>query len=742
MSTVVKRNGLVEAMNPAKLEAFVGIAIDDGSSLNRVHLMRHILKGMPDSIPTAQIPAYLSEACMSKGHTLLAGRLAMIDLHKNTPNMFRAAMCRLPLAPEVRRRALQMPLDQHIDHSMDFTYDIFAVRTLMRAYLMRANGKIVERPQYMLMRVACSLYETEQDIVNCYKMLSQKLYTHATPTLFNAGMVNGQLASCFLLNMQDDSIEGIFNTVHQCAKISKYAGGIGLSISNIRGRGSAIKGTNGISNGIVPMLRVFNSTAKYVDQGGGKRKGSFAIYMEPWHPDIEDFLELRKNHGEEELRCRDLFLGLWTPDLFMERVMQDGDWSLFCPNTVNLIDVHSDAFRQRYEQAERDGLAVRTVKARALWDKIIRSQIETGTPYMLFKDTINRHSNQSHLGTIRTSNLCAEIVEFSSPDEIPVCTLSSIALPKFVADRTFDFDSFGKAVEQIVYNLDRVIDTTHYPLEETRRSNARHRNLGIGVQGLSDAFQMMNMDYESDECIAMDALIFEAMYFHALTASCALAKQHGPYPSYHGSPMSRGILHHDTFGVSDSPRFEWDALRKNIAQYGVRHAHLIALMPTASTAQILGNSEGMEPRTSNLYTRRVMSGEFIVENHVLKSMCVGVPGLWRRVRSHMMRHYGSVQACDGSAPPNPELPNRAVFKTAWEISNKSIIKHCAARQPFVCQSQSMNLYLDQPRINQVSAMHMFSWRSKLKTGMYYLRTKPRANAIQFTCEEECLSCGS
>ena len=742
MATVVKRNGLTEMMNPSKIQAFVDIAIDDSSPINRSQLMKHILKGMPDTISTANIPAYLSEACMSKGHTLVAGRLAMLDLHKNTPHTFREAMCLLPLAPEVRNRALNLSLDNYIDHGMDFTYDIFAVRTLMRAYLMRVDNNIVERPQYMLMRVACSLYDNEAQIVECYRMLSQKLYTHATPTLFNAGMINGQLASCFLLNMQSDSIEGIFNTVHQCAKISKFAGGIVLSISNIRGRGSAIKGTNGVSNGIVPMLRVFNSTAKYVDQGGGKRKGSFAIYIEPWHPDIEDFLELRKNHGEEELRCRDLFLGLWTPDLFMERVIRDGDWSLFCPNTVNLIDVHSDDFRQRYEQAERDGHAVRTVKARALWDKIIRSQIETGTPYMLFKDTINRHSNQSHLGTIRTSNLCAEIVEFSSPDEIPVCTLSSIALPNFVKDRTFDFGSFGQTVERVVYNLDRVIDTTHYPLEQTRRSNLRHRNLGIGVQGLSDMFQMLNMDYESDECIAMDALIFQAMYFHALKASCELAKTHGHYPSYPGSPMSKGVLHHDSFGVPDSPRFDWPTLRKNIAKYGVRHAHLIALMPTASTAQILGNSEGMEPRTSNLYTRRVLSGEFIVENHVLKAACQDKPGLWRTVRSHMMRNYGSVQACDGSSPPNPELPNRAVFKTAWEISNKSIIRHCAARQPFVCQSQSMNLYLDQPRVNQVSAMHIFSWKSKLKTGMYYLRTKPRANAIQFTCETECLSCGS
>lgn len=742
MAKVIKRDGSVQPMNPEKIQKYVACAGETDEVVNRVNLMRQILKGMPDCIATEKIPAYLSETCMSKGHTLLAGRLAMIDLHSQTPNMFRAAMCRLPLAPDVKHRAMTLPLDKYIDHGQDFTYDIFAVRTLMRAYLMKVDGKIVERPQYMLMRVACSLYASEHDIVECYRLLSRKFYTHATPTLFNAGLHNGQLASCFLLNMQDDSIEGIFQTVQQCAQISKYAGGIGLSVSNIRASGSAIKGTNGVSNGIVPMLRVFNSTAKYVDQGGGKRKGSFAIYLEPWHPDIEDFLELRKNHGEEELRCRDLFLGLWTPDLFMERVMTDGDWSLFCPTQVNLIDAHSDMFKLRYEQAEREGKAVRTVKARALWDKIIRSQIETGTPYMLFKDTINRHSNQSHLGTIRTSNLCAEIVEFSSRDEIPVCTLSSIALPKFVINAVFDFDTFGRVVEQIVYNLDRVVDTTYYPLEETRKSNKLHRNLGIGVQGLSDVFQLLNMDYESDACIAFDALLFECMYFHALTASCKLAETHGYHSSYPGSPMSQGKLQHDLYGVPDSPRFEWATLRRKIAQHGVRHAHLIALMPTASTAQILGNSEGMEPRTSNLYTRRVLSGEFIVENHVLKQMCKGVPGLWRSVRSHMMRNYGSVQKCDGSEPGNPELPNRAVFKTAWEISNKSIIKHAAARQPFVCQSQSMNLYLDKPRVNQVSAMHIYSWKSKLKTGMYYLRTKPRANAIQFTCETECLSCGS
>ena len=740
MATVVKRNGLTEIMNPSKIRAFVDIAIDDSSPINRSQLMKHILKGMPDTICTANIPAYLSEACMSKGHTLVAGRLAMLDLHKNTPHTFREAMCLLPLAPEVRNRALNLPLDNYIDHGMDFTYDIFAVRTLMRAYLMRADNNIVERPQYMLMRVACSLYDNEAQIVECYRMLSQKLYTHATPTLFNAGMVNAARLLLFAQHAvrlyrrhlqhrppvcQNQQIRRRNRTLHQQHPWTRFRHQ-GHQRGQQRHRSHAAR---------VQQHRQVRGPRRWQTQ-------RFLRHLHrPWHPDIEDFLELRRITVKKNYAAA-ISSSDYGRDLFMERVLHDQDWSLFCPNTVNLIDVHSDDFRQRYEQAERDGHAVRTVKARALWDKIIRSQIETGTPYMLFKDTINRHSNQSHLGTIRTSNLCAEIVEFSSPDEIPVCTLSSIALPNFVKDRTFDFGSFGQTVERVVYNLDRVIDTTHYPLEQTRRSNLRHRNLGIGVQGLSDMFQMLNMDYESDECIAMDALIFQAMYFHALKASCELAKTHGHYPSYPGSPMSKGVLHHDSFGVPDSPRFDWPTLRKNIAKYGVRHAHLIALMPTASTAQILGNSEGMEPRTSNLYTRRVLSGEFIVENHVLKAACQDKPGLWRTVRSHMMRNYGSVQACDGSSPPNPELPNRAVFKTAWEISNKSIIRHCAARQPFVCQSQSMNLYLDQPRVNQVSAMHIFSWKSKLKTGMYYLRTKPRANAIQFTCETECLSCGS
>ena len=556
--------------------------------------------------------------------------------------------------------------------------------------------------------------------------MSNKMFTHATPTLFNAGAENGQYASCFLGVMQDDSIMGIFNTVKQCALISKTAGGIGLSISNIRATGSHIRGAMGKSNGIVPMLRVFNETARYVDQGR-RRKGSFAMYLEPWHMDIEAFLDLRKNHGDENTKARDLFTALWVPDLFMERVRDNKDWTLFCPNTINLQDYHSEAFKEKYEHAEKH-MPGKTIKARDLWEKIIRTQIETGTPYMMYKDRVNYASNQKHLGTIKGSNLCAEVAEFTSPDEISVCTLASVSLPSFMKEE-FDFNAFGERVEHVVRHLDRVIDTTYYPLKETKNSNSRHRPMGIGVQGLADVIQMNKMAYDSEEAVRFDAEIFETMYYHALKSSCQLAREKGSYETFPGSPASKGVLQFDFFKVVPN-RYDWVSLKEDIMQYGLRNSLLLAVMPTASTAQILGNSEGTDPRTSNLYNRRVLSGEFMVENHVLKSQVDN----WEEVKKVLLRDYGSVQ----KAPVSDEI--KARFKTVWEMSQKWVIKHAAARQPFICQSQSMNLFLPEPTVNQVNAMHFFAWKSKLKTGMYYLRTRPKVNPVQIV--RECESCSA
>ena len=724
---VIKRNGAKEPVSKKKIQTF----LNHMGETKVPNLLSTIMKGMPEEISSIQLNTYFANTIQAAGYGLVAGRVEMAQLHKMTSPSFTEAMMKLPLDPMFKSKIQNIHLDDEIIHENDFTYDLFALRTLKRSYLMKDEyGNIVERPQYMLMRVAASLYETKDQIVRCYKAMSAKEYTHATPTLFNAGMDKGQYASCFLGVMQDDSILGIFNTVKQCALISKTAGGIGLSISNIRSTGSHIKGAMGASNGIVPMLRVFNETARYVDQGR-RRKGSFAMYLEPWHPDIEAFLDLRKNHGDENAKARDLFTALWVPDLFMERVMKDATWTLFCPKTINLQDYHSEEFKAKYEEAEKL-LPGRQIKARDLWEKILRSQIETGTPYIMFKDRVNSCSNQQHLGTIRGSNLCAEICEYTSPDEIAVCTLASMALPAFV-EGSFNFEKFGRRVEEVVRHLDRVIDTTYYPLGECKSSNKKHRPMGIGVQGLSDVFQMHMMPYESQEALELDAAIFETMYFHALKASVDLAKEYGPYSSFKDSPASKGILQFDFYGVKPT-RHDWSWLKGEIMTHGLRNSLLIALMPTASTAQILGNSEGTDPRTSNLYTRRVLSGEFMVENHVLRSKVNN----WPEVKRAMMRDYGSVQ----NAPVSQEVKD--VFKNVWEISQKFVIQHAARRQPFVCQSQSMNLHLAEPTINKVNAMLFYSWKAKLKTGIYYLRSKPKVNPVQVNevDEDVCMSCSA
>ena len=724
---VTKRNGSTEPVSKAKVHRFLS-HVSEGKTHG---LVDTIMKGIPSNISASQLNTYFANTAQAAGYGLVAGRIEMMGIRKQTSPSFTQAMLSLPLDPEFHAKIRNLQLDDHIIQNNDFTYDLFALRTLERSYLMRdEHDRIVERPQYMLMRVAASLYETVDEIVNCYQALSSKEYTHATPTLFNAGMPKGQYASCFLGCMQDDSILGIFNTVKQCALISKTAGGIGLSISNIRSTGSHIQGAMGKSNGIVPMLRVFNETARYVDQGR-RRKGSFAMYLEPWHPDIEAFLDLRKNHGDENSKARDLFTALWVPDLFMERVEKDESWTLFCPKTINLQDYHSEEFNARYIQAEAS-LPGRKIRARDLWEKIIRSQIETGTPYIMFKDRVNSCSNQQHLGTIKGSNLCVEVCEYTSPDEIAVCTLASMALPAFVKG-TFQFDKFGARVEEVVRHLDRVIDKTYYPLGEAKNSNMKHRPMGIGVQGLSDVFQMHDMPYDSQEALDLDAAIFETMYYHALKSSCQLAKEKGPHSSFEGSPASQGILQFDFFGIKPT-RFDWDGLKQQIRLYGLRNSLLIALMPTASTAQILGNSEGTDPRTSNLYNRRVLSGEFMVENHILRSKVNN----WEEVKKVMLRDYGSVK----NAPISDK--HKAVFKNVWEISQKYVIQHAARRQPFVCQSQSMNLHLAEPTVNKVNAMLFYAYKAKLKTGMYYLRSRPKVNPVQVNevDEDVCMSCSA
>lgn len=736
---VHKRNGTTEPVCKTKVQRFLS-HVGAPRSSNLVDL---ILKGLPTKIPSVELNTYFANTAQAAGHSLVAGRIEMLSIHRSTSPSFTKAMLSLPLDQAFLRKVERLSLDKHILHENDFTYDLFSLRTLQRSYLMRnKENRLVERPQYMLMRVAASLYDDVESISKCYRRLSDKEYTHATPTLFNAGMPKGQFASCFLGVMQDDSILGIFNTVKQCALISKTAGGIGLSISNIRATGSHIQGAMGKSNGIVPMLRVFNETARYVDQGR-RRKGSFAMYLEPWHADIEDFLNLRKNHGDENSKARDLFTALWVPDLFMERVRDNEHWTLFCPKTVNLQEYHSEAFRQKYLEAEATKPG-RRIRARDLWEQVIRAQIETGTPYVMFKDRVNSCSNQQHLGTIKGSNLCAEVCEYTSPGEIAVCTLASVALPKFVRKNQadmIDFRALGACVEAVVCHLDKVIDTTYYPLDEAKASNSRHRPMGIGVQGLSDVFQMLGLPYGSEQAIALDRCIFETMYFHALNASCRLAREKGKHESFDGSPASYGKLQFDLHGVDKTtmmPRLvpHWQRLKSEISQHGLRNSLLLALMPTASTAQILGNSEGTDPRTSNLYNRRVLSGEFTVENHVLREK-VGSK-LWGSVKKAMMQDYGSVK----NAPLDAKT--KEVFKTVWELSMRNVIDHAAARAPFICQSQSMNLFLAEPTVNKVNSMLFYAWKAKLKTGMYYLRSRPKVNPVQVNEIEEdvCMSCSA
>ncbi len=753
---VIKRDGRRESVKFDKVTARIerlcyGL---DLNYVNPIQVARKVIDGIHDGVTTVQLDMLAAEqaASMTTTHpdyATLAARIAISNLHKETSKSFSNTMKRLytyvdPKTGEnasliskevyesVRKHAAQ--LDSSIIYDRDYNYDYFGFKTLEKSYLLKLDGKIVERPQHMLMRVAIGIHYNDIDAaIETYTLMSEKWFTHATPTLFNAGTPKPQLSSCFLLTMKDDSIDGIYDTLKQCAKISQSAGGIGLSIHNVRATGSYIKGTNGTSNGIIPMLRVYNDTARYVDQGGGKRKGAFAVYLEPWHADVFEFLELRKNHGKEELRARDLFYALWIPDLFMERVEKNGDWSLFCPHEApGMADCYGKDFEALYEKYEKEGRQRRTVKAQELWYAILESQTETGNPYMLFKDHCNRKSNQKNLGTIKSSNLCTEILEYTAADEVAVCNLASLALPKFVIDGKFDHQKLYDVTYVATKNLNRVIDINYYPVEEARRSNFRHRPIGLGVQGLADAFIMLRMPFESDEAKGLNKDIFETIYFAAMTASKDLSKIHGHYETFPGSPVSKGIFQFDMWGVTPSSgRWDWDSLKKEVKQHGVRNSLLVAPMPTASTSQILGNNECFEPYTSNIYSRRVLSGDFVVVNkHLLKDLIK--LGLWSdKMKNKLIESNGSIQNI-------PELPQhiKDLYKTVWEIKQKTIMDMAADRGAYICQSQSLNIHIQDSNFGKLTSMHFYAWKKGLKTGMYYLRTKAAVDAIKFTVEKQ------
>ena len=720
------------------------------------HVTKLTIEGLYDGVTTRELDQLAAETAASLAshhpeYSRLAARICVDDLHRATKDNFTDVITDLReyIDPESGKHAPLISeevfdvimehaevLNNHIDYSRDNNYDYFGFKTLERSYLLRLNGEIAERPQHMLMRVSVGIHHGNiPKALETYDLMSQGYFTHATPTLFNSGTPMPQMSSCFLLTMQDDSLDGIYDTLKQCALISKSAGGIGLSIHHVRSKGSYIKGTNGTSNGIVPMLRVFNDTARYVDQGGGKRKGSIAIYLEPWHPDILQFLDLKKNHGKEELRARDLFYAMWTPDLFMERVEQNADWSFFCPNECpGLQDVYGDEFKAMFEDLERRGLARETVPARTIWDKIVESQIETGTPYMLYKDAANNKSNQKNLGTIRSSNLCTEIMEYTAKDEVAVCNLASIALPKFVnmSSGEFDHQKLYDVTYHATGNLNRVIDVNYYPVEEARNSNMRHRPIGLGVQGLADTFAMLKMNFDGPEARSLNKEIFETIYYAACTASKDAAIAEGPYSTFKGSPASKGVLQFDLWGMNEhSGRWDWSSLKEEIVEHGMRNSLLVAPMPTASTSQILGNNECFEAFTSNLYVRRTLSGEFVVLNrHLVRDLIK--EDLWSlEMKNEILRHKGSIQAI-----ANIPEQIRNLYKTTWEISQRHVLDMAADRGAYIDQSQSLNIHMVDANPAKVTSMHFYGWKQGLKTGMYYLRTKAAADAIQFTLESK------
>lgn len=754
---VIKRSGKQEEVSFDKITARIkklcyGL---DMRYVDYIEISKKVVLGLYDGVTTTELDNLAAEtaatmATIHPDYAILAARIAVSNLHKNTDKSFAKTIKALYnyIDPKTGEKAGLIGdetyqiiwknrdvLDSALIYDRDYEYDYFGFKTLERSYLLRMHGKVVERPQQMLMRVAVGIHgENIEAAIETYSLMSEKWFIHATPTLFNAGTPKPQLSSCFLLSMTEDSIGGIFETLQRCALISQSAGGIGLSIHNIRATGSYIKGTGGTSNGIIPMLKVFNDTARYVDQGGGKRKGAFAVYLEPWHADVFEFLELKKNHGKEEMRARDLFYAMWIPDLFMERVKEDGEWSLFDPSEApGLFDVYGGEFEALYHQYEQEGRARKTVKAQELWFAILESQIETGTPYILYKDAANKKSNQKNLGTIRSSNLCTEIMEYTSPDEVAVCNLASLSLPKFVDEETrqFDFDKLVEMTRVVTRNLNRIIDINYYPIEQARNSNMRHRPIGIGVQGLADAFIKMRFPFDSAEAKQLNKDIFEAIYYGALLESTELAARDGAYSSFQGSPANKGELQFDMWGVTPSDRWDWADLKKRIQKVGLRNSLLLAPMPTASTSQILGNNECFEPYTSNIYTRRTLSGEYIIVNkHLLKDL-IGF-GLWDDNMKHkLMASNGSIQQID-------EIPQelKDLYKTVWELSQKVIIDMAADRGAFICQSQSMNLFVENANFGKLSSMHFYAWQKGLKTGMYYLRSKAAVDPIKFTVTAE------
>ena len=752
---VLKRDGRREPVQFDKITARIKkLCYGLHDAVDPTKVAMRVIEGVYDGVTTTELDNLAAEVAATNAVThpdyaQLASRIAVSNLHKATKKSFTETMKGLheyvdPITGEnasliaedvweIIQKNSEL-LDSSIIYDRDFSYDFFGFKTLERSYLLKIEGQIAERPQQMLMRVAVGIHKDDMDsAIETYNMMSEGWFTHATPTLFNAGTPKPQMSSCFLLTTKEDSISGIYDTLKQCAKISQNAGGIGLAIHDIRATGSYIKGTNGTSNGIVPMLRVFNDTARYVDQGGGKRKGSFAVYIEPWHADIFDFLDLRKNHGKEEQRARDLFYALWTPDLFMKRVEDNGDWTLMCPNECpGLADSWGPEFEALYTKYEAEGKGRKTMKAQDLWFKILESQVETGTPYMLYKDAANGKSNQQNLGTIRSSNLCTEIIEYTSPDEVAVCNLASIAVPKFVKeDRTFDHDKLFEVTYRVTRNLNRVIDRNYYPIPEARNSNMRHRPIGLGVQGLADAFILMRFPFDSDEARKLNKDVFETIYYAACTASKDMAKEEGAYETFPGSPASEGKLQFDMWDVTPSDRWEWDILKEEIKEHGMRNSLLMAPMPTASTAQILGNNECFEPYTSNIYTRRTLSGEFIVVNkHLLRDLTK--LGLWDDdMKNRLIAANGSIQNID-------EIPEnlKVLYRTAWEIPQRAILDMAADRGAYICQSQSLNIFMENVNNSKLTSMHFYAWKKGLKTGMYYLRTKAATDAIKFTVDKK------
>ncbi len=753
---VLKRDGRSEAVKFDKITARIqklcyGLNAD---LVDAIDVAKKVIEGLYDGVTTSELDNLAAETAASlttkhPDYAQLASRIAVSNLHKNTNKSFSGTMKALyeyidpkaqkaaPLIAddvyEIIRKNSDL-LDSTIIYDRDFGFDYFGFKTLEKSYLLKVNGEIVERPQHLFMRVALGIHKADIDsAIKTYHLMSERWFTHATPTLFNAATPKPQMSSCFLLTMQDDSIEGIYDTLKQTAKISQSAGGIGLSIHNIRATGSYIGGTNGTSNGIIPMLRVFNDTARYVDQGGGKRKGAFAIYLEPWHADVFQFLDLRKNHGKEEMRARDLFYALWINDLFMQRVKDNGEWTLFCPHEApGLADCHGKEFEALYTKYEVEKRGRKTIKAQELWFAILDSQIETGTPYMLFKDAANAKSNQQNLGTIKSSNLCTEIIEYTAKDEVAVCNLASLALPRFVINGQFDHQKLYEVTYQATLNLNKIIDHNYYPVPEAENSNMRHRPVGLGVQGLADTFILLRLPFESDEAKRLNKEIFETIYFASMTASNDLAREHGPYKSFKGSPLSKGKFQFDLWNVMpDSNRWNWDALRKKVIEEGVYNSLLVAPMPTASTSQILGNNECFEPYTSNIYTRRVLSGEFVVVNkHLLKDLVA--LGLWNNdMKNQIILANGSIQAITSIPDYIKEL-----YKTVWEIKMRNIIDMAADRGAYICQSQSLNLFINAPNTSKLTSMHFYAWEKGLKTGMYYLRTQAASQAVKFTVESQ------